>query len=86
MILIDTDSRPNETILYLSAELLQQFKKKKKIPLDTLDKFLHNAIHSNIPMYKLYLSLDFLYLLGKIEIIRGDIIYVSKEINHSRRN
>lgn len=78
MILIDTDSKPTDTILYLSAELLEKFRQVGKVSINKLDKFFDEAFSTSHPTHKNYLCLNFLFLLNKIELIGSEIIYVSK--------
>ncbi len=75
MILVDSDSKPEDTILYLSAKMLNILKYKKRIHITLLDA-LFDDINRNQPRYKYYLCLNFLFLIDKIEIDGSDIIYV----------
>ncbi|MGE7916677.1 ABC-three component system middle component 6 [Lysinibacillus xylanilyticus] len=76
MILVDSDSKPEDTILYLSAKMLKILKYKKSVHISFLDDFF-NDINPNQPRYKYYLCLNFLFLIEKIEIDGSDLIYVS---------
>lgn len=78
MLLIDTDSQADETILYLSALILNKMKIQQKISVNNLDIFFNQEIPIKIPQYKYYLALNFLYLLNKIDLIGSDIVYVHK--------
>lgn len=73
--LIDKDSKPQDTILYLSAKLLITIKRYKRINVGSLDT-IFNEIDSSQPTYKFYLSLKFLYLMNKVEIEEGELVYV----------
>ena len=75
MLLIDQDSKPQETILYLSALLLSKIKEVCRIKLALIDE-LYQEIDSRQPVYKFNLSLNFLFLMNKIKIEEGDLIYV----------
>lgn len=73
--LIDYDSKPKETILYLSAELNLKLKENKVVKLVDLGD-LCMEIDSKEPFFKYELALNFLYVTGKIEIVKDKIIYV----------
>ncbi|MFE6140012.1 ABC-three component system middle component 6 [Bacillus sp. NPDC057893] len=75
MILMDSDSRPDETILYLSALILEKMKKYKRYNAAFLDE-LFKEIDKKMPSQKGILALNFLFLLGKIDIEGEDVIYV----------
>lgn len=75
MLLIDHDTKPQNTILYISAQLIEIIKEKKKINIALLDK-IFTEIYPKQPIYKYQLSLNFLFLLDKIAIENGEIIYV----------
>ncbi|KYG58818.1 ABC-three component system middle component 6 [Planococcus maritimus] len=75
MLLIDRDSKPEETIFYLSARLLLEIKKKEKINVVFIDS-LYEEVDSKQPAYKHNLSLNFLFLINKIKIENGDLVYV----------
>lgn len=76
MLLVDSDSKPEETIIYLSAKMLKIFKNKKKINIALLDE-IFNEVNPQQPRYKFYLGLNFLFLIGKIDIYGSELIYVS---------
>ncbi|GEL76563.1 hypothetical protein TMU01_07980 [Tenuibacillus multivorans] len=73
--LIDKDTNPNDTILYLSAVLLDHFREVKTIKINNLDDFLNDVLPKQ-PSFKLQLSVNFLYLIDKIEIKEGVLSYV----------
>lgn len=77
MILVDTDSKPSETVLYLSAILLKRLKQIKSVSLSKLDEFFDETFSNKNPSHKNYLCLNFLFLLNKIELIGSEIRYVS---------
>ncbi|MFJ7698944.1 ABC-three component system middle component 6 [Lysinibacillus fusiformis] len=76
MLLIDQDSKPSDTVLYLSALLLPKIKEYQPINIAFLDN-LYQEIDSKQPEYKYNLSLSFLFLMGKIKIEDGELLYVS---------
>jgi len=75
LLLIDHDSKPQDTILYISALLLDKIKEYKKINVALLDE-IFKEIDSKHPIYKFQLSLNFLFLIDKIYIDNGEIVYV----------
>lgn len=76
--LIDKDSKPKDTILYLSAQLLKELKEREKIKLTMLED-LYEEIDERQPLFKYNLSLDFLFLINKVRIDGGEIVYVSSK-------
>lgn len=76
--LIDKDSKPEETILYLSAQILLKLKNLGKINLALIEN-LYEEINEKQPYFKFNLALNFLYLIGKVKIEGGDLVYVSKK-------
>lgn len=73
--LIDKDTSPKDTILYLSAILLEKFKEQKRIEVNSLDDVFFEMAPTQ-PSFKLHLSLNFLFLLDKIKLDGGDLVYV----------
>jgi len=80
--LIDKDSKPEDTILYLSAQILLKLKKLGRINLALLESF-YEEINEKQPYFKFNLALNFLYLINKVEIEGGDLVYVSKKNENS---
>lgn len=74
--LVDKDSKPQETILYLSAQILSKIKEYRRIDIGALNTIFQD-IDSTQPSYKFYLSLNFLYLMDKVKIEKGELVYVS---------
>ncbi|MEK5069614.1 ABC-three component system middle component 6 [Sporosarcina sp. FSL K6-1508] len=73
--LIDKDSKPEDTILYLSAQLLLKIKSCSRIKLAFIED-LYRDIDEKQPYFKYNLSLNFLYLIDKVKIEGGDLVYV----------
>ncbi|WP_353056413.1 ABC-three component system middle component 6 [Exiguobacterium sp. MER 193] len=73
--LIDKDSKPTDTVFYLSVKLNNEIKSQGKIKISELEK-LYEKIDAKQPHYKFVLALDFLYLLSKIQIKGDDLLYV----------
>lgn len=73
--IIDNDTKPKETILYLSAIMLLKLKTYKKINVTELDD-LFKEINPNQPAFKFQLALNFLFLMNKIDIKGGQLSYV----------
>lgn len=80
--LIDKDSKPQETILYLSAQILSKLKEIGSINLAQIDN-LYKEINEKQPYFKFNLAINFLYLIDKIKIEGGDLVYVSKKNENS---
>lgn len=76
--LIDKDSKPHDTILYLSAQLLFKIKDRGRVKLALIED-LYYEIEENQPFFKYNLSLNFLYLIDKIRIDGGDLVYVPQK-------
>ncbi|RLQ89997.1 ABC-three component system middle component 6 [Falsibacillus albus] len=76
--LIDKDSKPEETILYLSAQILLKIKKLERIKLALIEN-LYEEIDEKQPYFKYNLALNFLYLIDKLKIEGGDLVYVPKK-------
>lgn len=81
MLLIDRDSKPEETIFYISVQIFSRIKKQKKIKIADLDK-MYDEIDSKEPYFKFNFALDFLYLLNKVNIVGDDIVYVSDKLEN----
>ncbi len=73
--LIDNDTKPIDTIFYLSARMLFKIKKYKKINVAKLDN-LYKEINPQQPAFKFQLALNFLFLIEKVEIRGGELFYV----------
>ncbi|QDP39448.1 ABC-three component system middle component 6 [Radiobacillus deserti] len=80
--LIDKDSKPEDTILYLSAQLLLKVKSLGRIKLALIES-LYEEIDDKQPYFKYNLALNFLYLIDKVKIEGGDLVYVSGENDNS---
>jgi hypothetical protein len=80
--LIDKDSKPKDTILYLSSQLLSKIKTRERIKLAFIEE-LYDEIDEKQPYFKYNLSLNFLYLIEKVKIEEGELIYVSKKNENS---
>ncbi|MEI3610191.1 ABC-three component system middle component 6 [Pseudogracilibacillus sp. SO10305] len=76
--LIDKDSKPEDTILYLSARILLKLKEIGKIKIALIDE-LYEEINQKQPYFKFNLALSFLYLINKVKIDGGDLVYVPKK-------
>lgn len=74
--LIDTDSKPNDTIFYIAIQLNNILREIKAIKITDLDSTFNN-ISPNRPAFKYYLALNFLYLLNKVEVKEDEVSYVS---------
>ncbi|WP_069937845.1 ABC-three component system middle component 6 [Domibacillus iocasae] len=75
--LIDKDSKPKDTILYLSAQLLATLKKHGQVKLALIEE-LYEEIDEKQPLFKYNLALNFLFLINKVKIEGGDLVYVPK--------
>lgn len=75
--LIDKDSKPQDTILYLSAQLLYKLKGRGRIKLASINE-LYKEIDERQPLFKYNLSLNFLFLVNRVKIEGGELVYVPK--------
>ncbi|OES45848.1 hypothetical protein BA724_03330 [Domibacillus iocasae] len=75
--MIDKDSKPKDTILYLSAQLLATLKKHGQVKLALIEE-LYEEIDEKQPLFKYNLALNFLFLINKVKIEGGDLVYVPK--------
>ncbi len=79
MILINKNEKPCETVYYVSACILKEIKKQKKI--FNLEQFYNEFIlkYSFVNNYDNFIyALNFLYLLNKIDYVdKEGIIYVN---------
>lgn len=76
--LIDKDSKPEDTIFYLSVQLLSKIKSQARIELALIEE-IYSEIDEKQPYFKYNLALDFLYLIDKVKIEGRDLVYVSEE-------
>ena len=75
--LIDKDSRPKDTILYLSAQVLARLRGRGRVKLVHIND-LFNEIDDKQPLFKYNLSLNFLFLVNRVKIEGGELVYVPK--------
>lgn len=75
--LLDMDTKPEETIFYLATKLNAKIKECQKCELVFIES-LYQEIDVNQPYFKFNLALNFLFLIGKVKISGGDLIYVSE--------
>ncbi len=80
--LIDKDSKPEDTILYLSAQLLRKIKVAQRVKLHSIEN-IYEEIDDKQPYFKYNLALNFLFLIDKIIIEGGEVVYVSKKNENS---
>ncbi|PEC81958.1 ABC-three component system middle component 6 [Bacillus cereus] len=76
--LIDKDSKPEDTVLYLAAQLLSKIKNRGRIELALIEE-LYDQIDKKQPYFKYNLALNFLYIIDKVKIEGGDLVYVPKK-------
>lgn len=77
-LIIERDSKSKDTIYYLSGCILSILK-KDHFSVEALFEEIHKEFNDSIDFTKFLLSLDFLYLLNKIEVSeRGLIRCISK--------
>lgn len=74
--LIDNDSKPKETIYYIAIEILQKIKKKERVKIALVEE-VYEELDDKYPAFKYELALNFLFLIEKIRIEEGDLVYVS---------
>lgn len=74
--LIDMDSKPTDTVFYIAIQLHNYLKDKQSIKIINLE-LIFNRIDSNQPYFKYYLALNLLFLLNKVQIVKGELCYVS---------
>lgn len=73
--LIDKDTNPKDTIFYISVVLLENLKERGRVRVNSVNQIFRD-IAPNQPSYKLQLSLNFLFLIDKIIIEEGELVYV----------
>lgn len=74
--LIDADSKPQDTIFYIAIQIRKSIMKLESVKLSNLD-LVFTEIDPKQPSFKYYLGLNFLYLLGEVELINDEVRYVS---------
>lgn len=77
MILLDKDTKPQETVFYVSAILLSKIKELKVINFGEISNYSDLKKYKQIDDRKIYLALSFLFLIGKIKKEKDEIWYVS---------
>lgn len=65
--IIDRDSRPKDTIYYVSGCILSALQ-TKEIEVDILFELIRDQYNALLDYYIFLLALNFLYLIEKIEI------------------
>ncbi|MFU1796435.1 ABC-three component system middle component 6 [Paenibacillus azoreducens] len=76
--LIDKDSKPKDTVLYLSTQLLKKIKSQGRIELASLESLYHE-VDDKQPLFKYNLALNFLFLIDKVNVEGGELVYVSEK-------
>ncbi|WP_271006490.1 ABC-three component system middle component 6 [Listeria seeligeri] len=79
-ILINLDAKPNDSIYYISACVLEEAQNTTNV--DKLFNNLQSIYNKSLTYHDYMLSLNFLFLLGKISINeRGDLVVYKKSDN-----
>lgn len=73
--LLDMDSKPNETIFYIAMQLNDVLKRVNAVKITELNS-IFNSIDSKQPAFKFYLALNFLFILDKVKMIENEVHYV----------
>lgn len=76
MILLDESADPKNTVYYISAKILEILKKQDFLDYSTLYKNLREYVDTSQTVYSL--GLDFLFLIGKIDVNKKGKLYVIK--------
>ncbi|WP_313893897.1 ABC-three component system middle component 6 [Psychrobacillus sp.] len=71
--LIEFDSKPEETIFYIAARLNNDFKKNSLVHISELQEIFSDFYNTH-PVFKIQLAIDFLFLLGKVKL-EGNVIH-----------
>ncbi|WP_407371122.1 ABC-three component system middle component 6 [Carnobacterium sp.] len=79
-ILINLDAKPNDSIYYISACILEEVEKTSNV--EKLFNIMQSTYNETLTYHDYMLSLNFLFLLGKLSINeRGDLFVYKKSSN-----
>ncbi len=68
MLILDNNSNPKFSIMYISSLILKQLKETQVISFDQLKLIISSSLCYNVNDLFIY-SLSFLFILGKIEYL-----------------
>ncbi|MDD2518711.1 MAG: hypothetical protein PHG18_02355 [Bacilli bacterium] len=78
MMIVNRNAKPRETIYYVSACVLKEIKVEHKIGnIELLYEKTKSKYKLNIKYNTFIHSLDFLFLINKIDFLGGEINYVN---------
>jgi len=75
--IISNEINPEKQLYYLASLILNEFKNKETLELDFFKLYSELKIKNNISMNLFAFSLDWLFILGAIEINKEKIIKCS---------
>ncbi|ARF68059.1 hypothetical protein B7C51_09790 [Paenibacillus larvae subsp. pulvifaciens] len=71
--IIDKDSRPKDTVYYISGCILATLR-SKSAEVDSLFELIRNKYNDSLEYSIFLLALDFLFLINKIEISEKGVL------------
>lgn len=84
MILLDRNNQPKNTVYYLSAVVYVYLRQNGNLGLIDLYKKISNTVLKRKLNFEIFsLAIDFLFLIGKVNVNKkGDIYVYKKDKNH----
>lgn len=84
MILLDRNNQPKNTVYYLSAVVYVYLRQNGNVGLIDLYEKISNTVLKRKLNFEIFsLAIDFLFLIGKVNVNKkGDIYVYKKDKNH----
>ena len=79
--IINSQRQPYMSLYYLGGLILDFLKKSEAIPIDDLFMNIQKKLKEQVHVDFMYYALDWLYLLGLVEVKEGRVYYENKKVN-----
>lgn len=84
MMILNSQRQPDMSLYYLGGLILDFLKSSKDIPIDNLFETIQKKLKEQVHVDFMYYALDWLYLLGLVEVKEGRVYYENKKINSTQ--
>lgn len=79
--IINSQRQPDMSLYYLGGLMLDVLIKSEAIPIDDLFTNIQKKLKEQVHVDFMYYALDWLYLLGLVEMKEGRVYYENKKVN-----
>lgn len=79
--IINSQRQPDFSLYYLGSLMLDFLKKSEAVPIDDLFINVQKKVKEQVHVDFMYYALDWLYLLGLVEMKEGRVYYENKKVN-----